>query len=176
MSSRGSGDAADVVLDSPLSALAGGMNGAFLVVVVAAALLSPETAVPGGWAWLLGGLSSFFFATNWWYRVRTSFHGDFLVFERGIGPLKRTSKVSYLRVGRVRAEAWAVAVTMSLDDGRTLRIANMYTRARGELPEVAFKEGESSAPMRRMRQIAKLVDQRVARAQGRARPPAPRFE
>mgnify|MGYP001570383094 CR=1 FL=1 len=132
MSSRGSGDAADVVLDSPLSALAGGMNGAFLVLVVAAVLLSPETAVPGGWAWLLGGLSSVLSATNWWYRVRTPFHGDLLVFERGIGPLKRTSKVGYLSVGRVHAEAWAVAVTMSLEDARTLRIANMYTRLRGE--------------------------------------------
>ncbi len=176
MSSKGSGDGADVVLDSPIAALAGGMNGVFFVVVVALALLLPNTEVHDGWVWVLGGFSSFFFVTSWWYSVRTSFHGDFLVFERGIGPLKRTSKVSYSSVGRVRAEGWAMTVTMSLDDGRTLRIADLYTRVRGELPEVAFKEGESSAPIRRMRQIAKLVDQRMARARGLVRPPDPRVE
>jgi hypothetical protein len=176
MNSKGSGDATDVVLDSPLTTLAGSMSGVFFVVVLALVLLSSDAEVPGSSAWVLGGLSLFFFVTNWWYSVRTSFHRDFLVFERGIGPLKRTTKVSYLSVGRVRAEAWAMTVTMSLDNGRTLPIAHLYTRVRGELPDVAFKEGESSAPIRRMRQIAKLVDQRVARAQGRARPPAPRFE
>lgn len=175
MSSKGSGDAADVVLDSPLSSLAAGMTGVALVVVVALVLFSSDAEVPGA-AWFLSGMFLFLCVSNWWHSVRTSFHGDFLVFERGIGPLKRTTKVSYLSVGRVRAEGWATTVRLSLDDGRTLPIAHIYTRVRGELPEVAFKEGESAAPTRRMRQIAKLVDQRVARARGLVRPPAPQFE
>ena len=60
---------------------------------------------------------------------------------------------------------WPEISRVDLNDGRRIRIAHDYTRAVGELPEVEFEEGASAGPMTRMRRIAKLVDERVARAQ-----------
>ncbi|MGB5219928.1 MAG: hypothetical protein WBN60_02795, partial [Polyangiales bacterium] len=81
-----------------------------------------------------------------------------LVRRRGVWPFKRTDIVNYATITRVRASD-TVEVTVDLDDGRRLKIADLFTEvAEGSLPDVELKAGQYAAPMLRMRKIARFIE------------------
>lgn len=159
---------ADVVVDHPLSHLATWMGIPFFLFAVGVfAWLPPGDELRGQYGFL-SVVALVLLVGNGWYSVQTSFHEDYLVVERGVAPFKGRTVVPYLNVGRVRAGARSLAVQVWTKDGRAIGIAYLWSRVRGELPEVDFTEGDSSWPMVRARRVAKLVDERVARAKRQA--------
>jgi hypothetical protein len=90
--------------------------------------------------------------------LHVNFHETKLIRQRGLWPFKRTDIVNYTTITRVRASD-TVEVTVDLDDGRRLKLADLFTEvAEGSLPDVELKVGERATPMLRLRKIARFIE------------------
>jgi hypothetical protein len=110
-----------------------------------------------GAAALLIGEAFLFFALNL-VALDVRFCDTKLVRQRGVWPFKKTDSVNYATITRVRASDYTVEVTVDLDDGRRFKLADIFTEVVGPLPDVELKAGEYSAPMLRMRKIARFIE------------------
>jgi len=107
-------------------------------------------------------------AAMWMYSLRVSLHREHMEIEQGLRPWLRISRVEYRSIEGVHAYGFPWNVTIVLDDGRSIRVADNMTRTGAELPEVEPKAGDSMPPTVYMQRIAALIEQRVADARSRA--------
>lgn len=170
MESNTADDAPDVVIDTPYVSASLRAVTALVALAVLMLLLLPDVKGRYEAVAFVTGMYALFVVGMWVANVRVSFHREYLAIERGLGSLRRATRVEYQRMGRVRPSDWPVNVTIDLDDGQKIYIADSGARISGDLPEVDFKEGASARPMHLMRRIAKLVDQRIALSRARDMP------
>ncbi len=159
---RRNDDEADVVLHTPFYPAATAGMTLLYVCFFGFVLFAPNVKDRYDGLWFAISIYLAFLAVAWFYNLRVSFYRDRLVVQRGFRVLQHTKAVAYESIGRARTTySWRPAVTLDLRNGKRLRIADEMSRVVGVLPEVDFKEGESTEASTRIRRIAALVDQRI---------------
>lgn len=77
--------------------------------------------------------------------LHVDFYPDRMVVRKGIRSLARPFVIQFKEVRRVRAYDFPnLRVTVDLDNGRRVKIANSMTEVEGELPEVEFETGKNT--------------------------------